>query len=82
MNELPNPEHNQKSLEGVWGTPFFRKVPPGASMRSIEASWKTPLKKGISKPFPKLFDMSLLRNGLRCVAIFHADVIIANFGKL
>ena len=49
-NNLPTFKHNQKSLEGVWGKPFFRKVPSGASMQSIEASWKTPLKSG----FPNL----------------------------
>ena len=45
---------------------------------SLEERWKTPLEKGFSKPFPKLFGLPSLRNGLRCIAMFHADCIIAN----
>ena len=56
------------------GSDAARRVAAGG----IGASWKTPLEKGFSKPFPKLFGSPLLRDGLRYFVIIHADVIFIN----
>ena len=43
---------------------------------------ENPFEKGFSKPFPKLFDLPLLRNGFRCVSFIHAGVAMMAIGKL
>ena len=42
---------------------------------------ENPFEKGFSKPFPKLFGLPLLRNGLRCLVILDPDVIIMTISE-
>ena len=80
------------SIKSLWkgsGGSLSRKGSPSRldadgryAAGGIVASWKTPLKKGFSKPFPKLFGLPLLRNGSRCFVVLDADLIIEKFDNL
>ena len=59
------------------GEAFLQKGSPSgfdAARRELHRSVMENLfKKGFSKPIPKLFDLPLLRNGLRCFIMNHSD---------
>ena len=60
IDELPNSELDQQSLEGVMENPF---------------------EKGFSIPFPKLFDLPLLRNGWRYPVMSSGEIAGRSHGN-